>query len=239
MDAQRWQQIANFLERVEALPADERASFLEKNCDEDTRREVASLLRADVARVSFLNRPLFAGPELTGRKVGPFTIIRELAQGGMGTVFLAKQDEPARMVALNFLAPFVLGPESRKRFEFEQSVLARMSHSYIAKIHGSGSSEDGTPYFAMEYIDGLPLTVFCDTHRLSLTQRLDLFVKVCEAISHAHSKGIIHRDIKPSNVLVVLENEVPTPKVIDFGIARSLDVDPGLTREGTPAPCIT
>jgi serine/threonine protein kinase len=155
---------------------------------------------------------------------GPYRILRILGEGGMGTVYLAEQTEPIRRrVALKVVK---LGMDTNQvlaRFNHERQSLARMEHTNIARILHAGASSRGRPFFVMDYIDGEPITTYCDRHQLTTAQRLELFLPVCRAVQHAHNKGIMHRDIKPSNVLVAVEDGKPVPKVIDFGIARATD----------------
>ena len=162
--------------------------------------------------------------DLTGRRIGPYRLLRILGEGGMGQVYLAEQKEPiARRVALKVIK---LGMDTREvvaRFESERQALARMNHPNIAKVHDAGSTEQGRPFFVMEYVKGVPVTVYCDRHELDTKARLRLFVTVCEAVHHAHQKGIIHRDLKPQNVLVEVGDGRPVAKVIDFGIAKATD----------------
>jgi tetratricopeptide (TPR) repeat protein len=164
-------------------------------------------------------QPIAEGP---GSRVGPYKLLQEIGEGGMGTVYLAEQSQPVRrMVALKIIKP---GMDSRQviaRFEAERQALALMDHPNIARVLDAGTTENGRPYFVMELVKGVPITRFCDEHRLTPRQRLELFVPVCQAVQHAHQKGIIHRDIKPSNMLVCLYDGRPVPKVIDFGIAKA------------------
>jgi tetratricopeptide (TPR) repeat protein len=160
--------------------------------------------------------------ETPGTMIGPFKLLEQIGEGGMGTVWMAQQTEPVkRLVALKMIK---LGMDSQQvitRFEVERQALALMDHPNIAKVHDAGRAPDGRPYFVMELVKGVPLTKYCDEHRLTPRQRLELFIPVCQAVQHAHQKGIIHRDIKPSNVLVALYDGKPVPKVIDFGIAKA------------------
>ncbi len=175
-----------------------------------------------------VNQPL-PGPAWRPERIGPYRILRTLGEGGMGTVYLAEQTEPIRRrVALKVIRPGAMRGEAVRRFEAERQALARMNHPHIAQAYEAGTTEDGQPYFVMEYVAGLAITRYCDDHRLSVGQRLQLFLAVCDGVHHLHQKGIIHRDVKPSNVLVT-ENRVtedrdqPVPKLIDFGIAKALD----------------
>jgi serine/threonine protein kinase/tetratricopeptide (TPR) repeat protein len=157
-----------------------------------------------------------------GTRIGPYKLLQEIGQGGMGTVFLAEQREPVRrQVALKIIKAELTSDTSVVRFEAERQALALMDHPNIAKVLDAGTTAAGRPYFVMELVKGIPITKYCDDHRLTLRQRLELFVPVCHALQHAHQKGIIHRDLKPSNVLVAPYDGVPVPKVIDFGIAKA------------------
>jgi WD40 repeat protein/serine/threonine protein kinase/Flp pilus assembly protein TadD len=223
--------------------AEERRAYLDTACGDDDalRREVEELLGHHGQLGEFLEAPAAAqpgtsafeadrGPGGHGPKSGegPGTVIRayklvqEVGEGGMGTVYLAQQTEPVkRLVALKVIKP---GMDSRQviaRFEAERQALALMDHPHIAKVLDAGTTATGRPYFVMELVKGVPLTRYCDEHRLTPRQRLELFIPVCQAIQHAHQKGIIHRDIKPSNVLVAPYDGRPVPKVIDFGIAKA------------------
>ena len=152
-----------------------------------------------------------------------YRLLQQIGEGGFGEVFLAEQIEPVkRQVALKILK---LGMDSKQivtRFEAERQALAMMDHPHIARVYDAGVAVTGRPYFVMEWVQGIKVTDFCERNRLPTRDRLELFVKVCQAVQHAHQKGIIHRDIKPSNILVVLQEGVPTPKVIDFGIAKAV-----------------
>jgi serine/threonine protein kinase len=155
---------------------------------------------------------------------GPYRILSVLGVGGMGAVYLAEQTHPIqRQVALKVVKLGLSSTEILSRFNYERQALARMDHPHIARVYDAGASEKGRPYFVMEYVDGLPITTWCDQHRLDTQERLELFIPVCQALQHAHQKGVIHRDIKPSNVLVTEVDGRPVPKVIDFGIARATE----------------
>jgi serine/threonine protein kinase len=154
--------------------------------------------------------------------IGSYRIIRMLGEGGMGVVYLAEQAEPfRRQVALKVIKIGMNTREVVARFEAERQALALMTHSHIAQIYEAGATEDGRPYFVMEYVAGVPITDYCDHHQLSTRARLELFVLVCGAFEHAHQKGIIHRDVKPQNILVTVQDRRPVPKVIDFGVAKA------------------
>jgi len=219
-----------FADAIE-LPRFDRTSFLKKVCrDEAQQRRITSLLLSHEAAASFLenpaiNREKFSGKDAQlGDVIGPYTLKQIIGQGGGGTVFLAEQSSPVRrLVALKLIK---LGMDSAnviQRFEAERQALAMMDHPDIARVFDAGTTDSGRPFFVMEYVDGSPITTFADDQGLGLTARLELFSRVCEAVQHAHQKGVIHRDTKPSNVLVMLHGGVPTPKVIDFGIAKATE----------------
>ena len=173
-----------------------------------------------------------------GTRIGPFVLEDLLGRGGMGEVYRAMQLEPfVRTVALKVIRDRRLGSRQVALFEVERQVLAQMSHPAIAHVYDAGATADGQPWFAMEYVEGLPLTQWCDRRRLGLRERLALFVRVCRGVQHAHQKGVIHRDLKPGNILVTEVDGQPQPKIIDFGIAaaavRCLATEPG-ERLGTP-----
>src|SRR5207302_4789529 len=162
--------------------------------------------------------------EAPGSVIGPYKLLQQIGEGGMGAVFMAEQTQPVqRKVALKIIKP---GMDSRQviaRFEAERQALAMMDHVNIARVFDARATEAGRPYFVMELVHGVPITKYCDDNYLTPRQRLELFVPVCQAIQHAHQKGIIHRDIKPSNVLVTLYDGQPVPKVIDVGVAKATE----------------
>jgi serine/threonine protein kinase/tetratricopeptide (TPR) repeat protein len=153
-----------------------------------------------------------------------YKLIEELGSGGMGVVYMAEQKEPVkRNVALKIIKLGMDTQEVVARFEMEKQALAVMTHPNIAKVYDAGATKSGRPYFVMELVSGSPITDYCDKHKLSIKERLELFIPVCEAVQHAHQKGVIHRDLKPSNVLVEVQGDKPTPKIIDFGIAKATE----------------
>jgi serine/threonine protein kinase/tetratricopeptide (TPR) repeat protein len=157
-------------------------------------------------------------------RIGPYKVLQPLGEGGMGVVYMAEQEAPIRRrVALKVIRPGLDTDQVVARFEAERQALALMDHPDIARVLDAGTTESGQHYFVMELVDGFPITEFCDRYGLSLAERLELFIRVCRAIEHAHQKGIIHRDIKPSNVLVGLHDGRPSPRVIDFGLAKAID----------------
>ncbi len=180
-------------------------------------------------------RHLQAGPSsiecmTAGKYVGPYRLVQQLGEGGMGTVWLAEQLEPVkRSVALKVIKPGIGSLEVLARFEAERQTLAVMNHPNISRIIDSGATPDGQPYFAMELVLGDSLTRYCDVNRLDIKDRLNLFIAVCAGVQHAHQKGIIHRDLKPSNILVTVVDGQPIPKVIDFGLAKALEDLHGFT----------
>jgi serine/threonine protein kinase/WD40 repeat protein len=217
-----------FLEAVEIEDTHARAGFLDRVCGEDAnlRRRLEELLAADQAAGPAPALPAPADPhpgEGVGSVIGRYKLLQQIGVGGCGIVYMAEQVEPVRRrVALKIIK---LGMDTRSviaRFEAERQALALMDHPNIAKVHDAGATENGRPYFVMELVRGIKITDYCDQNNLSTRERLDLFVQVCDAVQHAHQKGVIHRDLKPSNILVTQRDEVPVPKVIDFGIAKAI-----------------
>jgi eukaryotic-like serine/threonine-protein kinase len=164
-----------------------------------------------------------SGPEPeVGDRIGPYKLLEKIGEGGCGLVYMAEQQEPIRRrVALKLIKPGMDSREVIARFEVERQALALMDHPNIARIFDAGTTESGRPYFVMELVRGIRVTDYCDSHSLSTRERLDLFVLISNAVHHAHQKGIIHRDLKPSNILVTVNDSVPVPKIIDFGIAKA------------------
>src|SRR5262245_33228816 len=231
VDPERVQAI--FLEAAEQDSPAGRAAVLDRRCgsDAELRQRVEALLKAHEAPGPFLESraPVLAGtvdePRVTegpGTVIGPYKLLEQIGEGGMGTVWMAQQTEPVkRLVAVKLIKA---GMDSRQviaRFEAERQALALMDHPSIAKVLDGGTTEGGRPYFVMDLVKGVPITRYCDEHHLTPRQRLELFLPVCQAIQHAHQKGIIHRDLKPSNVLVAPYDGKPVVKVIDFGVAKA------------------
>ena len=217
------------------LPELERASYLEKECagDRELRAEVESLLASDAEASRFLNEPLLSLPsalyadvtsDVVGRKFGAYRIVREIGRGGLGTVYLAERaDETYRKeVALKLVRRGLDTEDILRRFQHERQILAHLEHPNIARLLDGGTTEDGLPYFVMEYVQGEPLLSFCNREALDLEARLELFRKICFAVTYAHQNLVIHRDLKPSNILVTPEGE---PKLLDFGIAKLIQAE--------------
>src|SRR6516225_8362669 len=205
-------------EAVEHSSPEERAAFLDKACagDAGRRARVEELLRAHQAAGNFLQ-----GYRPPAEPVA--TTDEPISEGGFGAVFMAEQQEPIRRkVALKVLKPGMDSTQVIARFQAERQALALMDHPHIAKVLDAGQTGSGRPYFVMELVKGLPITEFCDQAQLTPRERLELFVQVCQAVQHAHQKGVIHRDLKPSNVLVMMQDITPVVKVIDFGVAKAL-----------------
>ncbi|MHC4510055.1 MAG: protein kinase domain-containing protein [Planctomycetota bacterium] len=161
--------------------------------------------------------------EKPGSQIGRYRLVQVIGEGGMGIVYLAEQKQPIRrQVALKVIKPGMDTKQVIARFEAERQALALLDHPNIAHVHDAGTTETGRPYFVMEYVKGVPITEHCDLHKSTIDERLNLFLRVCEAIQHAHQKGIIHRDIKPSNIQVSIQAEQAVPKVIDFGVAKAI-----------------
>ncbi len=240
----RWHAIDALFAKALDRPPDERAAFLEAVCgdDDELRHAVHQLLAASDASDTFLETtravdwaaPLLAVPDAPDAHVGPYRIEREIGRGGMGTVYLATRDDVHKQVALKLVRAPLADPARIERFLQERMVLAQLEHPNIARLLDAGTTADGTPYFAMEYVDGTPIDRYCDAQRLSIDARLALFETVCAAVQHAHLNLVVHRDLKPSNILVT---EDGTVKLLDFGIAKLLaDAPDGgaavLTRTG-------
>jgi serine/threonine protein kinase len=214
-------------------PAD-RVAYLDEACnaDGDLRHRVERMLSAQAKAGSFLETPLqeFAISDETpnlietlGTTIGPYKLLQQIGEGGMGVVFMAEQQRPVhRQVALKVIKPGMDTRQVIARFEAERQALALMDHPNIAKVLDAGATENGRPYFVLELVKGVPIIDYCDQEQLPLRERLELLISVCQAVQHAHQKGIIHRDLKPSNVLVAEYDGRPVPKIIDFGVAKAI-----------------
>src|SRR4051812_18073259 len=226
---------AIFDRAVEILSPKERDDLVRRECADDAelRAKVQGLLGAYEQAGSFLESPP-AGlggaatvdrvtDERPGAVVGPYKLLEPIGEGGVGGGFMAGQTHPVRRkVALKVLKPGMDTRQVVARFEAERQALAIMDHPNIARVFDGGATDSGRPFFVMELVKGVPITDYCDQNHLTPRQRLELFVSVCQAVQHAHQKGIIHRDIKPSNVLVTVHDTTPVVKVIDFGVAKAL-----------------
>jgi WD40 repeat protein/serine/threonine protein kinase/tetratricopeptide (TPR) repeat protein len=225
---------AIFFAALEKGAAPQRAAYLDEACagDPDLRQRVERMLAAQAQAGSFLEQPALS-PALTvdeqpvserpGSVIGPYKLMEQIGEGGMGLVFVAEQQHPVRRkVALKVIKPGMDTRQVIARFEAERQALALMDHPYIAKVLDGGETAGGRPYFVMELVKGVPITAYCDENQMPVRARLELFVHVCQAVQHAHQKGIIHRDLKPSNVLVMSHDGTPVVKVIDFGVAKAL-----------------
>jgi serine/threonine protein kinase/tetratricopeptide (TPR) repeat protein len=211
-----------------AFTVAERPAYLSGACGDNLslRQRVEALLRAHEAPRGFLPERADAAPipltQKEGDFIGPYKLLQKIGEGGFGAVYVAEQREPVRRrVALKIIK---MGMDTRQvvaRFEAERQALAMMDHPNIAKVLDAGAMDSGRPYFVMELVRGVRITDFCDQKTLSTRERLNLFIQVCQAVQHAHQKGVIHRDLKPSNILVTLHDGVPVPKIIDFGIAKA------------------
>jgi eukaryotic-like serine/threonine-protein kinase len=239
-----------FLDALEKTDPAERAAFLNQACGENAplRDRIEQLIKSLDEAGSFMvlppgqtdataaatgatgsgsspanlePRPIAEGP---GTRVGRYKLLERIGEGGMGVVFMAEQETPVhRKVAIKIIKPGMDSSHVIARFEAERQALAMMDHPNIARVLDAGATDTGRPYFVMELVKGVAITEFCDRNQLSPRQRLELFVPVCQAIQHAHQKGIVHRDIKPTNVLVTLYDGRPVPKMIDFGVAKAID----------------
>jgi eukaryotic-like serine/threonine-protein kinase len=223
----RWRRLWSLFHRLREADREDRSLLRQELAGEPTLLdEVDELLAADreAPGRGFAPEGGEPPPSTHPERIGPFTIVSVLGRGGMGVVYEAEQTEPIRRrVAIKLLSSELLTPAERGRFEAERQALALMDHSNIAHVYDAGTTESGLPWLAMERIDGLPITEFCDQRRYPMTARLELFISLCEAIQHAHQRGVLHRDLKPSNVMVTMHGERPVAKVIDFGLAKSLD----------------
>ena len=213
------------------LPPEERDEFLETACggDSQLRSRVEGMLldhvsdpRSGDGTGSHSEEPRKRAPSKQ-TFIGPYRVIQKIGEGGMGEVFEAEQQTPVRRrVALKIIKRGMETKQVLARFEAERQALALMDHPCVARVFDAGETSRGRPYFAMEYVPGVPITEHCDRHRLTTRQRLELFIPVCEGIQHAHQKAVIHRDIKPSNVLVAIQDGKAFAKIIDFGVAKAV-----------------
>src|SRR6516162_5317671 len=251
MDSDRWQKIQAVFHGAADLPKAEQQVFLAERCagDQELRSHVEKMLLADEGENSLLERDVAqvahqvlsedsaSLPALV--QFGRYRIKRTLGAGGMGIVYLAERIDLGSLVAIKLLRDAWVSPARRERFAAEQRTLAQLNHPLIARLYDADTLADGTPWFVMEYVDGMPLTEYCSKHECSIRERLRLFRSVCEAVQYAHQHAVIHRDLKPSNILAKQDGTV---RLLDFGIAKqleSLDTPVDQTRTGlrlmTPA----
>jgi serine/threonine-protein kinase len=232
MDSKRWERIQDlFLEAREYTPQ-KRESFLRNACgdDEELYREVISLLESDRAEHSPLDRSPLNSIDIekilthTGQRAGAYRIVKEIGRGGMGSVYLAHREDGqfSQKVALKVINPGMDSKEILKRFKIERQITARLQHPNIARLLDGGITQNGLPFFTMEYVDGIPIDEYCREKQLELRERLGLFIEVCRAVQYAHQNLVIHRDLKPSNILVEKDGSV---KLLDFGIAKFISPD--------------
>jgi eukaryotic-like serine/threonine-protein kinase len=233
---EQWKKVKKIVGSVLERPEAARRAYLDQVCSDDSelRAEVESLLAAH-AGSNTLSGGVWPGasPEFESQvsEIGPYRLVRELGVGGMGQVWLAEQTEPIRrQVALKLIRAGMYDSATVQRFKAERQSLAIMDHPTIAKVFDAGTTPAGQPYLAMEYVDGAPINAYCDSVTLSIGDRLQLFIQVCEGVQHAHQKAIIHRDLKPSNILVMEVDGKPMPRIIDFGLAKAAaPLNPGET----------
>src|SRR5688572_2877232 len=233
MAATRRERVDELLRSTLSLPASERETFLAESCGDDLtlKSEVESLLREQSDKggvASTVNlepaegEQADGGEPLIGQRIGAHRIVRELGRGGMGTVYLAVRDDDEfkRRVAIKVIKPGLNSDEIRRRFRTERQILASLDHPNIARLLDGGTTDDGVSYFVMEYVEGMPIDAWCDSRRLRIAERLQLFRTVCSAVHAAHQNLVVHRDIKPGNILVTADGK---PKLLDFGIAKLLN----------------
>ena len=243
---ERWARVKELFEAAADLDPKERMALLEKECggDEALRDEIESLIQSDQQTDAFIERPAFEIPRdlfpdnveepFVGRQFGAYQVIREIGRGGLGAVYLAARsdDEYRKQVAIKLVRRGLDTEDILRRFRNERQILAQLDHPNIARFIDGGTTDNGLPYFVMEYVKGEPINAYCDAHALPTTERLNLFRKVCAAVTYAHQNLVIHRDLKPSNILVTPEGE---PKLLDFGIAKLLGPGDELFTQTMPA----
>ena len=242
MNSDRHQQLTELLDQALQFPTSERKAFLLSACPDDVelQREAESLIASFEQASGFIEAPVFAGvddfpfpdePPMEGRQIGHYKIVRELGRGGMGAVYLAmRADEYREQVALKIVKRGMDTDFVVRRFRYERQILASLHHPNIARLFDGGTTEEGLPYFVMEYIEGEPIDQYCNHHNLSILERLKLFRTVCAAVHYAHQNLVIHRDLKPGNILITADGTV---KLLDFGIAKILNPEISQTVEKT------
>jgi len=232
MDSMRWERIQTLFHGAADLPLPDQRVFLSSACGGDATlmADVLALLEEDARGASLLDRGMAevahqmldtaASPSFASQQFGKYRVQRALGEGGMGVVYLAEREDLHDLVAIKVLRDAWLSPARRERFATEQRTLAQLNHPSIARLYDADTLPDGTPWFVMEYVEGVPLTEYCSAHECSIETRLQLFRSVCEAVQYAHGHAVIHRDLKPSNILVKPEGSV---RLLDFGISKHLD----------------
>jgi hypothetical protein len=245
MNPQRWQAIDDLFQQALERAPGERSEFVRHRSHDDSElaREVLSLLEAERREDAFIDRPAHGGVsglmeldaesddglvDLAGRRLGAYRLKSLIATGGMGAVYLAERDDDEfhKQVAIKLVRRTGTGSSTawrddlERRFQLERQVLARLEHPNIARLLDGGTTDDGRPYFVMEHVDGEPIDAYCDDQMLSVRRRVELFLRVCDAVQHAHQNLVIHRDLKPGNILVTHDG---APKLLDFGLAKLLD----------------
>lgn len=247
--SERWSRVKALFHQIQDVPDRDRDAWLDAQCAEDPglkeevarllvqQRAPAGLLAEDAAALLSRMGPLEPAADPLGQRVGPYRLLKLLGEGGMGSVFLAERDDAfAQRVALKQIRADFGGADVSERFLREREILARLVHPHIAQLHDGGVADDGTPYFTLEYVEGEPITQYCDAQRLSVQKRVALLIEVCAAVAYAHRNLVVHRDLKPSNILVTNDGGV---KLLDFGIAKMLDVEPAAGLTATHARLMT
>ncbi len=249
-DDARWLHIKDLFRECQLLPEGERDVWLAGQCADDTvlLAELGTLLSAQRASHDILDDGAMgalkrmhideSSPDLIGQRIGPYRLLRLLGEGGMGIVDMAEREDGGfvQRVALKRVRADFVSAETRSRFLRERNFLARLTHPHIAQLHDGGVATDGTPYFTIEYVEGIPITRYCDAHKLDVRSRLRLALQVCAAVSYAHRNLIVHRDLKPSNIPVIADG---VAKLLDFGIAKLVDAEQGGGRTATQARMMT
>ncbi|HEV7860888.1 MAG TPA: serine/threonine-protein kinase [Pyrinomonadaceae bacterium] len=245
MSPEQWRQLKELFRVAIELEPSQRAAYLDQSCADDAalRAEIASLLASHDDAANFIETPAFTNTvkaiteapagQIEGHRIGSYQLIREIGRGGMGTVYLARRadEQYEKLVALKVVRRGMDTEDIVRRFRNERQILASLDHPNIARLLDGGTTDDGLPYLVMEYVEGRPVTDYCDHHRLNTNARLQLFRAICAAVQHAHQNLVVHRDLKPSNILVSPDG---TPKLLDFGIARVLNpAHSALTMEQT------
>ena len=248
MTSEEWQHVKEVLNEALEIPRDERSGFLDRATagDGHLRAEVESLLASYDDAGTFIEEPATAPPKLTapeslrpGADLGPYRVVQLIAEGGMGAVYQAVRvdDLYRKVVAVKVIRRGVYGEYALKRFDTERQILAHLDHPAIAKLLDGGTTPDGRPYFVMDFIAGVPIDEYCDGRRLTIAERLQLFLTVCAAVHYAHQNLVVHRDLKPQNILIT---EDGTPKLLDFGIAKLVEPDgPGIDQTVTSLQAMT